>query len=71
VIWCTGYQLDFGWVHLPVFGEDGAPRHTEGVTDCPGVYFLGLPWQRTWSSTILFGVGADAEFLAERIAQRE
>jgi len=70
VIWCTGYQLDLGWVNLPVFGENGAPRHTEGVTDCPGVYFLGLSWLRTWSSTFLFGAGADAEFLAERIAAR-
>jgi putative flavoprotein involved in K+ transport len=71
VIWSTGYQLDLGWANLPVFGENGAPRHTEGVTECPGVYFLGLPWLRTWSSTFLFGVGADAEFLAERIAARD
>lgn len=71
VIWCTGYQLDLGWVNLPVFDENGAPRHTEGVTECPGVYFLGLSWLRTWSSTFLFGVGADAEFLADRIAARD
>jgi putative flavoprotein involved in K+ transport len=71
VIWSTGYQLDLGWVKLPVFGENGAPRHIEGVTECPGVYFLGLSWLRTWSSTFLFGVGADAEFLAERIAVRD
>ena len=71
VIWCTGYQLDFGWVHLPVIGENGAPRHMEGVTECPGAYFLGLSWLRTWSSTFLFGVGTDAEFLAERIAARD
>jgi putative flavoprotein involved in K+ transport len=71
VIWCTGYQLDFGWVDLPVIGENGAPRHVEGVTECPGVYFLGLSWLRTWSSTFLFGVGTDAEFLAEQIAARD
>jgi putative flavoprotein involved in K+ transport len=71
VIWCTGYQLDLEWVNLPVIGENGAPRHTEGVTECPGVYFLGLSWLRTWSSTFLFGVGADAEFLAEKIAARD
>ena len=71
VIWCTGYQLDFGWVNLPVIGEHGAPRHSEGVTEYPGLYFLGLSWLRTWSSTFLFGVGTDAEFLAERIAARD
>jgi putative flavoprotein involved in K+ transport len=71
VIWCTGYQLDLGWMNLPVFDENGAPRHTEGVTECPGVYFLGLSWLRTWSSTFLFGVAADAEFLADRIVARD
>src|SRR5262249_25762854 len=27
VIWCTGYQLDLGWVQLPAVDENGAPRH--------------------------------------------
>jgi putative flavoprotein involved in K+ transport len=71
VIWSTGYQLDLGWVNLPVIDENGVPRHVESVTECPGVYFLGLPWLRTWSSTFLSGVGTDAEFLAEHIAARE
>lgn len=71
VIWCTGYKFDLGWVNLPLIGENGAPRHTGGVTECPGVYFLGLSWLRSWSSTFLFGVGADAQFLAEQIAARE
>jgi putative flavoprotein involved in K+ transport len=70
VIWSTGYQLDLGWVNLPVFGDNGAPRHGEGVTECAGVYFIGLSWLRTWSSTFLFGVGTDTEFIAERIDER-
>jgi len=46
VIWCTGFDLDFGWIHLPVIGEDGRPRETRGVvSDVPGLYFLGLLFQ--------------------------
>jgi len=37
------------------------------VTSCPGLYFLGLPWQHTWGSGRFGGVGADAEHLLRRI----
>jgi putative flavoprotein involved in K+ transport len=70
VIWATGYGLDFGWIDLPVFETDGQPKHRLGVTDVPGLYFLGLNWLSKLSSSFLFGVGDDAEWLAERIAGR-
>jgi putative flavoprotein involved in K+ transport len=38
------------------------------VTSCPGLYFLGLPWQHTWGSARFSGIARDAEYLAERIA---
>ena len=31
VIWTSGYRLDFGWIDLPVFGDDGWPREYRGV----------------------------------------
>src|SRR5262249_30720605 len=43
VVWATGHRLDFGWVDLPAFDEDGYPRHVHGISACPGLYFLGLP----------------------------
>ena len=46
ILWCTGFGLDFSWVHLPVFAPDGYPRHDRGrVTSEPGLYFVGLPFQ--------------------------
>ncbi len=70
VIWATGFQLDFGWVHVPVFDEVGSPLHQRGVTSSPGLYFLGLPWLYKEKSALLFGIGEDAAFLASAIAAR-
>jgi putative flavoprotein involved in K+ transport len=67
VVWCTGFHRDHRWVHVPVFDGRGYPTHVRGVTSCPGLYFLGLPWQHTWGSGRFCGVARDAEHLADRI----
>lgn len=67
VIWSTGFGRDYRWIEVPVFDGRGYPTQTRGVSSCPGLYFLGLPWQWTWGSGRFCGVGADAEFLAEQI----
>ena len=70
VIWATGYRPDYSWIDLPIFDQDGRVRHRRGVTDVPGLYFLGLTWQHTRGSALLGWVKDDAEFIAERIAER-
>ena len=70
VIWATGFRRDFGWIRLPVLDERGEPMHRRGVSSCPGLYFLGLPWLYTLKSSVLCGVGRDADHLAECIAAR-
>jgi putative flavoprotein involved in K+ transport len=70
VVWCIGFSPDFGWVDAPVFNGRGEPVHVRGVTGQGGLYFLGLPWLHTWGSGRFSGVARDAEFLAERIAER-
>jgi putative flavoprotein involved in K+ transport len=52
---------------LPVLNERREPRHRKGVTDVPGIYFLGLPWLSKMNSSFLSGVGDDAAKLAEHI----
>jgi putative flavoprotein involved in K+ transport len=71
VVWCTGFEPDFGWIDLPVFDSNGYPVHSRGVVkDEPGLYFLGLPFQYTLTSSLIGGVGRDARFIAEQIAAR-
>jgi putative flavoprotein involved in K+ transport len=69
VIWATGYRPDYSWIDLPIFDPDGRMRHRRGVTDVPGLYFLGLTWQHTRGSALLGWVKDDAEFIAERIVE--
>lgn len=64
VIWATGYTFDFSLVRLPVFDSDGYPIQQRGVTQYPGLYFVGLPWLHTQKSGLLLGVGEDAEYIA-------
>ena len=68
VVWATGYRPDHSWLHVPGVVVDGTVRHTAGVTDVPGLYFLGLPWQTCRGSALLGFVGADAALLADRVA---
>jgi putative flavoprotein involved in K+ transport len=71
VVWCTGFRPDFSWIDLPVFGEDGYPRHDRGVVaDAPGLYFVGLFCLRAGASALVGGSGRDAAYIAERIAGR-
>ncbi|MGR0219798.1 flavin-containing monooxygenase [Agromyces sp. ZXT2-6] len=69
VIWCTGYDEDFGWVHLPAFDGGNRPVHRHGaVTGAPGVYLLGQHLLHAAGSGTLVGVGRDARWIAQRIA---
>jgi putative flavoprotein involved in K+ transport len=71
VIWCTGFDTGFAWIRLPVFSDDGMPKHESGVaTGEPGLYFVGLPFIYSFSSTMIHGVGRDAERIAQVIAGR-
>ena len=71
VVWATGYRPDYSWIELPLFDEDGRPRHRRGVTDAPGLYFLGLSWQYTRGSALIGFIKDDAEFIAKEIANRK
>lgn len=71
VIWATGYRPDFAWIDMPVFDEDGWPRHSQGiVADAPGLYFVGLPFQTAINSSLVGGVGADAQYIARQAIRR-
>jgi putative flavoprotein involved in K+ transport len=70
VIWATGYKFDFSLVKLPAFDEDGYPLQKRGVTEFPGLYFIGLPFLPTIKSGLLAGVGDVAAHVAGHIDSR-
>jgi putative flavoprotein involved in K+ transport len=71
VIWCTGFHPGFSWIDLPIFAESGGLAHEGGVVASePGLYFVGLLFLYAFSSTMIHGVGRDAERIAATIAAR-
>ena len=71
VIWCTGFVPGLSWLDLPIFDSAGEPRHQRGlVPGEPGVFLVGQHFQYAMSSTMIHGVGRDAEFIARAVAAR-
>jgi putative flavoprotein involved in K+ transport len=71
VVWATGFRQTFGWIGLPIVGDDGWPVEMRGVVDsAPGLFFCGLSFQYAFSSMVLPGVGRDADYVACRIIDR-
>ena len=68
IVWATGYAVDFSWLKVDVFDEQGRPQHHRGVSSEPGIYFLGLPWLSRRGSSFIYGVWHDARYLADQIS---
>jgi len=71
VIWCTGFDNGLSWIDLPIFEDNGEPRHKSGVVESEsGLYFVGQHFQHSMSSTMIHGVGRDAARMAAAIRER-
>jgi len=68
VLWATGFRYDYGWINVPVFDEKGFPKHYRGVTDAPGLTFLGMQCQYSYGSGLVWWVKIDAAYLVEQAA---
>ena len=69
VIYGTGFHFDFGWIDFPVLDERGYPRYERGVTEVPGLYFVGFHWLHTWGSGLFHRVGRDAEYVVNHLCR--
>lgn len=71
VIWSTGFHPGFDWIKLPVHG-DHEPSHEKGiVAEEPGLYFVGLHFLYSMSSSMIHGVGRDAARIVKHLASRK
>jgi len=72
VIWATGFERGFPWLDLPGCSISGEPEHEAGIAlKTPGLYFLGLDFLFSMSSSMLQGVGRDAKrVISEMNARR-
>jgi putative flavoprotein involved in K+ transport len=68
VLWATGYRREYGWLDVPdALDETGEIVQRHGVSPVPGLYTIGLNFQRYRASHFIGGVGADALPLAREI----
>jgi len=69
VVWCTGSRPDLGWIDIEgVVGVDGHPIEYRGlVSGCPGLAFVGMPFQYSVASSTLVGMDRDAEYVVEAL----
>ncbi|MGR4067502.1 flavin-containing monooxygenase [Billgrantia sp. C5P2] len=68
IVWATGFSVDYHWLKVDAFDDNGRPRHQRGVSSEPGVYFVGLPWLSRRGSSFIWGVWHDARHIADHIA---
>jgi len=68
VLLATGYGPNLGYLGpLGALRSDGHPDQRGGVSRAvPGLYFVGLPFQTSFASATLRGVGFDAEYVVAR-----
>jgi len=67
VIWASGFGLDYDWLQVNTFNDQGRPVHKQGISDERGVYFLGLPYLTGRGSSFIWGVWYDAKHIADHI----
>jgi len=69
IILATGYQFQPAYLSdLPVCDEQGRVQHRRGSSvSVPGLFFLGLSYQRTYASATLRGAGPDAAVVVRQI----
>jgi len=70
IIWATGYKFDYSLVNFPAFDEDGYPIQARGVSQVPGLYFVGMHFMYKRKSGLPWGIAADAEHIARHIAEQ-
>ncbi len=71
ILWCTGFRQDFSFIHPSVTDPQGWPRDRGGIVpESPGLYFVGLLYQRGFYSMLIGGAGRDAEYIARHILAR-
>ncbi|GLY69691.1 FAD-dependent oxidoreductase [Amycolatopsis taiwanensis] len=70
IVWATGFAVDYSWLKVDTFDANGRPQHRRGISNEPGVYFVGLPWLSRRGSSFIWGVWHDAKHVAGHIATK-
>ncbi|MFW9971597.1 MAG: flavin-containing monooxygenase [Candidatus Odinarchaeota archaeon] len=69
IIWATGYTHDYSFIKTDkkIIDEMGFPIQKRGVSEEDGLFFIGTVWLYKIGSSLLYGVGEDAEYIVKQI----
>ena len=70
IIFATGYHPNVNYLSSlkEALDEIGMPVHQEGISLAnKGLFYVGLPGQRSFSSATLRGVGKDAKYIVNKV----
>jgi putative flavoprotein involved in K+ transport len=70
ILWANGYRPDYSWIELDVTDEFRWPVQERGVSEHPGLYFVGVNWLHKRKSALFGGVGEDAEHVVSHLVAR-
>lgn len=70
VIYATGYRPQLPYLQaIGALDVEGKPSHKSGISEVPGLYYVGMEGQRSFASATLRGVGADAQYVVKKLIQ--
>jgi putative flavoprotein involved in K+ transport len=71
VIFATGFSPTLDFLQgTGALDARGWPIHRRGVSlPCPGLFFVGLPWQKDLSSATIRGAARDSKFIQQAVDQ--
>lgn len=69
IIWAGGYDWDYSFIRVPVFDNDRFPIQNKGVTNSPGLCFVGLPWMPSERTAFLVGISEGSLSVADYISR--
>ncbi|MEK3979706.1 NAD(P)/FAD-dependent oxidoreductase [Psychrobacillus sp. FSL K6-2836] len=68
VIYATGYRPQLPYLQaIGALDEEGKPSHKAGISEVPGLYYVGMEGQRSFASATLRGVGPDAQYVVKKL----
>jgi len=70
ILWASGFRPDYRWIDVDVADEYGWPLQRRGVSEHPGLYFVGVNWLHKRKSALFCGVGEDAEHVVSHLIAR-